>query len=68
MGGRGLPEDPACVHTCRLKWLRLGLMRLAFKDPWGRMPSWIGAKVGQLIPLLVFYLFVKFRGNPSSMQ
>ena len=42
MGGRGLFEDSARAHTRRPKWLRLGLMRLAFEDPWGRMLSWIG--------------------------
>ena len=62
-GQRGSLEDSAHAHTCRLKRSRLRLTRMAFKGAWGCVPSWIGPKFGQLIPLLVIYLPIKFCSN-----
>ena len=68
MEGRGSSKDSVHTYLRCPKWPRLGLMRLAFEDAWGFVSTWIGAKFGKLIPLLVLYLPITFRGNLSSVQ
>ena len=61
------PKWPRLGLTRCPKWPRLGPTHLASKGTWERMLTWIGAKFGHLIHLLVLYLHVKFRGNPRSV-
>ena len=68
MGEKGLSEDSARVHMRRTKWSRLRLMHLTFEGAWRRVSTWIRAKFGHMIPLLVLYFLVNFRGNSSYVQ
>ena len=62
-GQRGLSEDLAHAHTRHLKRLRLRLTCMDFEGTRECVPSWIGPKFGQPIPLLVIYLPIKFCSN-----
>ena len=62
-GQRGSLEDLAHAHTSHLKRPRLRLTCMDFEGAWECVPSWIGTKFGQLIPILVIYLPIKFCRN-----
>ena len=68
VGGKGSPKDPTRTHTHSPKRTRLGLNSLASEGAWGHVLAWLGIKFVQLIPLLVLYIHVTFRGNPRFVQ